>query len=110
MQAVNTSDDYVITAAATRDLELLASVYSLASSSPDLSNFARSAILRGIQAELDDRTAPLKSGFVFASEIERLQAALEAKEDKIFELNVEIGMLEDELEEAKKNGKSKPKS
>jgi hypothetical protein len=43
---------------------------------------------------------------VFASEIERLQGALETKEDEIFQLEFKISMLEDELEEAKK-GKSK---
>jgi hypothetical protein len=59
-------------------------------------------MLRGVQAELADRIAAWKSGFVFASQIEQLQAALAAKEDEIFQLEFKISMLEDELEEAKK--------
>jgi hypothetical protein len=68
-----------------------------------------SAMLRGVQAELADRTAAWKSGFMFASQIEQLQAALAVKEDKIFELQLEINMLEDELQEAQK-GKAKGKA
>ena len=59
-------------------------------------------MLRGVQVELADRTAAWKSGFVFASQIEQLRGALEEKEDKIFHLELEISMLEDELQEAQK--------
>jgi hypothetical protein len=89
----------------TGELDALASEYTLTNGSK-LGDFERSAILKGIQAELDDRIAPWKSGFRFASEIERLQVALEAKEDEIFQLEFKISMLEDELQAAKK-GKSK---
>jgi hypothetical protein len=63
-------------------------------------DFENSAMLRGVHAELADRTAAWKSGFLFASQIERLQAVPAAKEDKIFELQLEIHMLEAELQEA----------
>jgi hypothetical protein len=93
------------------ELDALGSAYSLPSNFPKLSNFERSAILRGIEAELTDRIATWKYGFRFVSEIERLQAALEAKEDQIFHLELKVTMLEAELEvEEAKNGEAKPQA
>lgn len=57
----------------TPKLEHLASVYSLAANSPLLTDFERSAILRGIEAELTDRAAARKYAFRFGSESEMLQ-------------------------------------
>ena len=51
-----------------------------------------------------------KTGVRFASQIEQLQAALGDKEEQVFQLEFKISMLEDELEEAKKNGQAKVKA
>ena len=108
MRAIESSAALQLTS--TSQLEALASVYALASNCPHLRDFERSATLRGIQAELNDRNVSWKTGVRFASQIEQLQAALEDKEEQIFQLEFKIRMLEDELKEAKKNGQAKVKA
>ena len=95
----------------TSELELLASVYSLAGNSPELSDLERSAILKAIEVELAERRATCISAFQFASEFDRLQAVIEGKEEKISRLECEISLLEDLLEQEKKaNGRAKGQS
>ena len=81
-------------------LQHLARVYSLAANSPLLTDFERSAILRGIEAELADRDAARKCAFRFGSESQMLRATLEDKEHEIRALKIEISMLEEALKEA----------
>jgi hypothetical protein len=108
MRAIESSTALQLTS--TSQLDALASVYALASNCPHLRDFERSATLRGIQAGLTDRNVSWKTGVRFASQIEQLQAALEDKEEQIFQLEFKIRMLEDELKEAKKNGQAKVKA
>jgi hypothetical protein len=81
-------------------LESLASACSRAGGS--LSDLEKSAILRGITAELNDRVAARKSGHMQATEVDRLQALLADKEAKILMSAI---LLDDELGKA---GESKP--
>ena len=74
-----TEPSTVLQPASTGEFDALVSVYSPAGVLPKPSNVERSAILRGIQAELADRTAAWQSGFTVCSEPELLQAALERK-------------------------------
>jgi hypothetical protein len=92
------------------ELDALGSAYSLSSNFPKLNNFERSAILRGLEAELAERIATWKYGFRFASETEQLRAVLETKEAKICRLELEISLLENQLEEVAKNEEAKPQA
>jgi hypothetical protein len=73
----------------TAELETLVSVYSLASNSPELGDFQRSAILRGLIAELTERTVLRKSHFASGT-----------KDDYILELESKIVLLDSILDEA----------
>jgi hypothetical protein len=110
MRAVEPST--VLQSTPTAELELLVSVYARASVSAGLNAFERSAVLKAIEVELAERRATCISAFQFASEFERLQAVIEGKEERIFQLECEISLLEDLLVEPEKkaNGKAKGKS
>ena len=108
MRAVEPST--VLQSTPTAELELLVSVYARASVSAGLNAFERSAVLKAIEVELAERRATCISAFQFASEFDRLQAVIEGKEEKIFQLECEISLLEDCSQEKKVNGKAKGQS
>jgi hypothetical protein len=98
----------VLQSRSTSELESLAGAYALDSDSSKLTDFERSAILAGIQVELLERDTTRKDAFQFATERERLQAVIEDKEKRIFDLQCEVSLLEDLLEQERKaNGKAK---
>jgi hypothetical protein len=87
----------------TRELELLASACSRAGGS--LTDLERAAILKGIEAELRDRAAAQKSGYLQVTEADRIQALLEDKEEEIL---MNAIMLDDELGAAESKPEAKP--
>jgi predicted nuclease with TOPRIM domain len=106
MRAVEPST--VLQSTPTAELELLVSAYARASVSAGLNAFERSAVLKAIEVELAERRATCISAFQFASEFDRLQAVIEDKEEKIFQLECEISLLKEPLEQEKKaNGQAK---
>ena len=109
MRAVEPST--VLQSTPTAELELLVSAYARASVSAGLNAFERSAVLKAIEVELAERRATCISAFQFATEVDRLRAVIEGKEEKIFRLKCEISLLDDLLEQEKKaNGKAKGQS
>ena len=108
MRAIESSTALQLTS--TSQLDVLVLEYSLANGSSGLSDFERSAIVKGIEAELGERIPAWRSGCLFPTEVEELRAELEDKEEEISDLKLEISMLEHELEEAKKNGQAKVKA
>jgi hypothetical protein len=85
-------------ATATRDLELFSYAYRLPGNFSALSDFERSAILKGIDAELADRNAARESDFQFQTKIAQLEAMVEERDAHIGYLGSRISQLERELE------------
>ena len=92
----------------TRELETLASKSSRADGSPWLTDLERAAILKGIAAELSDRTAAQKSGHLHATERDLLQSAIENGVEEKYRLKLHLGFLEDAVEILKEAVEGKP--
>ena len=84
---------------ATQELETLAGRCSRADGSPWLTDLERSAIIKGIAAELANRAAARNSGHMQATETDRLQALIEDMEGDLFLLGCQL----DDREETIKN-------
>ena len=91
-----------LAATTTVELETLHGVYEARFDTSTLTGFERQAVLRAIESELADRAAAVRSGFTCESEIERLQALLEDKDNEIFDLKMEIDELGEQLVSAKR--------
>jgi len=92
----------------TRELETLASKSSRADGSPWLTDLERAAILKGIAAELSDRTAAQKSGHLHATERDLLQSAIENGAEEKYRLKLRLGFLEDAVEILEEAVEGKP--
>ena len=91
--------------ATTWQLEMLASKRSRADGS--LTALERAAILRGVAAELSDRAAARKSGYLQPPETDRLQALIKDKEGKLLVSELVIACLEEDAE-SKPDAESNP--
>jgi hypothetical protein len=92
----------------TQELETLAIKCSRADGSPRLTDLERAAILKGIAAELSDRTAAQKSGHLHATERDLLQSAIENGVEEKYRLKLHLGFLEDAVEILKEAVEGKP--